>query len=75
MGAMRLMSHMNGPLTRFSISCGRCLRHGDNTNIMYAHVADEIQWSPVKDETVVKVDVSHYFFSFRVTKGFDPEEE
>ncbi|KAK7364542.1 hypothetical protein VNO80_13279 [Phaseolus coccineus] len=29
----------------------------------------------VKDETVVKVDNSHYFFSFRVTKGSNPREE
>jgi len=42
---------------------------------VYACVAEEIQWPLAKDETAVKVDDSHYFFSFRVPKGSDPGEE
>jgi len=42
---------------------------------VYARVAEEIQWPLAKDETTVKVDDSHYFFSFRVPKGSDPGEE
>ncbi|KAJ1408783.1 Senescence/spartin-associated [Sesbania bispinosa] len=42
-----------------------CLRQGDNAVAVYARVADEIQWPLAKDETAVKLDDSHYFFSFR----------
>ncbi|TKY70326.1 Spartin protein [Spatholobus suberectus] len=48
------------------------LRQGDNAVAVYARVANEIQWPLAKDETAVKVDDSHYFFSFRVP---DPDEE
>ncbi|KAG5019580.1 hypothetical protein JHK87_015435 [Glycine soja] len=51
------------------------LRQGDNVVTMYACVADEIQWPLTKDVTIVKVDDSHYFFSFHVPKGSDPDEE
>ena len=51
------------------------LRQGDNAVAVYARVAEEIQWPLAKDETAVKVDDSHYFFSFRVPKGSDPGEE
>ncbi|KAL2348619.1 hypothetical protein Fmac_002619 [Flemingia macrophylla] len=51
------------------------LRQGDNAVAVYARVADEIQWPLAKDETAVKVDDSHYFFSFRVPKGSDPDED
>ncbi|CAJ1930483.1 unnamed protein product [Sphenostylis stenocarpa] len=51
------------------------LWQGDNAVATYARVAEEIQWPLAKDETAVKVDDSHYFFSFRVPKGSDPEEE
>ncbi|CAI8609015.1 unnamed protein product [Vicia faba] len=44
------------------------LRQGDNTVAVYARVADDIQWPLAKDEAAVKVDDSHYFFSFRVRK-------
>ncbi|BAT99965.1 hypothetical protein VIGAN_10151100 [Vigna angularis var. angularis] len=51
------------------------LRQGENAVAVYARVAEEIQWPLAKDETAVKVDDSHYFFSFRVPKGSDPGEE
>jgi len=51
------------------------LRQGDKAVAVYARVADEIQWPLAKDETAVKVDDWHYFFSFRVPKGSDAEEE
>ena len=51
------------------------LRQGENATIVYAHIANKIQWSLTKNKTVVKVDVLHYLFSFPVTKGFDPWED
>ncbi|XP_061367735.1 protein EARLY-RESPONSIVE TO DEHYDRATION 7, chloroplastic [Gastrolobium bilobum] len=51
------------------------LRQGDNAVAVYARVADEIQWPLARDETAVKVDDSHYFFSFRVPKGSDSDGE
>ncbi|KAK7406831.1 hypothetical protein VNO78_08465 [Psophocarpus tetragonolobus] len=51
------------------------LRQGDNAVAVYARIADDIQWPLAKDATAVKVDDSHYFFSFRVPKGSDPDEE
>ncbi|RZB92198.1 Protein EARLY-RESPONSIVE TO DEHYDRATION 7, chloroplastic [Glycine soja] len=54
------------------LACGDfsviCLRQGDNVVAMYAHVVDEIQWPLAKDAITVKVDDSHYFFSFRISK-------
>ncbi|KAI3451416.1 hypothetical protein Pfo_008081 [Paulownia fortunei] len=41
------------------------LRQGDNTVAALAAVADDIQWPLTKDLTAVKLDTSHYFFSFR----------
>ncbi|KAJ1418069.1 EH domain [Sesbania bispinosa] len=38
-------------------------------------VADEIQWPLAKDEVAVKVDDSHYFFSFGAPKDSDSYEE
>lgn len=51
------------------------LRQGENSIAVYARIADEIQWPLAKDETAVKVDDSHYFFSFRAPKDFDSDEE
>ncbi|MED6116386.1 response to cold, partial [Stylosanthes scabra] len=38
---------------------------------------DEIQWPFAKDEIAIKVDDSHYFFSFRPPKGseFDSDSD
>lgn len=40
------------------------LVQGGNTVAVLASVADEIQWPLTKEEAVVKLDDSHYFFSF-----------
>ncbi|KAG4991748.1 hypothetical protein JHK87_025205 [Glycine soja] len=52
-----------------------CLRQGDNVVAMYVRAIDEIQWPLAKDAITVKVDDSHYFFSFLVSKGSDPDQE
>ncbi|MED6211905.1 response to cold [Stylosanthes scabra] len=51
------------------------LRQGDSAVAVYARVADEIQWPLAKDETAVKVDDSHYFFSFRPPKGSESDSD
>ncbi|KAL5096360.1 hypothetical protein RYX36_000687 [Vicia faba] len=51
------------------------LRQGENSIAVYARIADEIQWPLAKEETSVKVDDSHYFFSFLAPKGFDEDDE
>ena len=45
------------------------IRQGDNAVAVLARVANEIQWPLAKDGTAVKVDDSHYFFSFQVPEG------
>ncbi|VFQ74300.1 unnamed protein product [Cuscuta campestris] len=44
------------------------LRQGDNTVAVFARVADEIQWPLTEDLASVKLDESHYFFSFQAPK-------
>ncbi|CAK9156989.1 unnamed protein product [Ilex paraguariensis] len=53
------------------------LRQGNNIVAVLARIADEIQWPLTKDETAVKLDHSHYFFSFRAPKesGSDSDDE
>ncbi|KAG2696459.1 hypothetical protein I3760_07G060300 [Carya illinoinensis] len=55
------------------------IRQGVNAVVVLARVADEIQWPLAKDEAAVKLDDSHYFFSFRVPKehhsGSDSSDE
>lgn len=46
------------------------LVQGDDIIAILARVGDEIQWPLVKDEGVVKLDDSHYFFSL-----YAPEEQ
>jgi len=41
------------------------LRQRDNALVVYTCVVDEIQWPLPKNETVVKVNDSQYFFLFR----------
>ncbi|KAG2694159.1 hypothetical protein I3760_08G128500 [Carya illinoinensis] len=54
------------------LACGELtivrIRQGDNAVVVLARVAEEIQWPLAKDEAVVKLDDSHYFFSFRAPK-------
>ncbi|XP_047334456.1 protein EARLY-RESPONSIVE TO DEHYDRATION 7, chloroplastic-like [Impatiens glandulifera] len=38
---------------------------GDRIVALIARLADEIQWPLAKDQAVVKLDVAHYFFSFK----------
>ncbi|KAK4741347.1 hypothetical protein SAY87_024935 [Trapa incisa] len=51
------------------LACGdltiTALHQGENIVAVLAQVEDEIQWPLTKDEAGVKVDQSHYFFSFR----------
>lgn len=42
------------------------LIQGDNVVAVFARIGDEIQWPLAKDEPVVKLDASHYFFTLRV---------
>ncbi|KAL4327300.1 hypothetical protein AHAS_Ahas13G0086300 [Arachis hypogaea] len=51
------------------------LRQGDSAVAVYACVADKIQWPLAKDETAVKVDDSHYFFSFRPPMGSESNSD
>ncbi|XP_059623466.1 protein EARLY-RESPONSIVE TO DEHYDRATION 7, chloroplastic-like isoform X1 [Cornus florida] len=54
------------------LACGDfaliCLRQADNVVAVIACVGSEIQWPLTKDEAVVKLDDSHYFFSFCAPK-------
>ncbi|GKV24020.1 hypothetical protein SLEP1_g33682 [Rubroshorea leprosula] len=58
------------------LACGEfsivILLQGDNLVAVFARVGDEIQWPLAKDEPVVKLDTSHYFFTLRVPTS--PEE-
>ena len=55
------------------------LRQGDSVVSVLSQVGDEIQWPLAKDEVAVKLDDSHYFFSFRAPKehgsGSDSSDE
>ncbi|KAK6159590.1 hypothetical protein DH2020_006904 [Rehmannia glutinosa] len=42
------------------------LKQGDNVVAALARVGDEIQWPLAKDESAVKLDDAHYFFSLTV---------
>ncbi|GMP32037.1 hypothetical protein CsSME_00005981 [Camellia sinensis var. sinensis] len=50
------------------------LRQDGNIVAVFARVADEIQWPLAKDVAAVKLDESHYFFSFRAPKERDDED-
>lgn len=45
------------------------IRQGENLVAVLARVANEVQWPLMKDEAIVKVDGSHYFFSFPDSSG------
>ncbi|XP_022145443.1 protein EARLY-RESPONSIVE TO DEHYDRATION 7, chloroplastic-like isoform X2 [Momordica charantia] len=44
------------------------IRQGESVVAVLARVADDIQWPVAKDMAAVKLDDSHYFFSFRAPK-------
>ncbi|XVE48866.1 hypothetical protein DITRI_Ditri01bG0036200 [Diplodiscus trichospermus] len=56
--------------TSVELACGELsivsLLQGDNLVAVFARVGDDIQWPLAKDEPVVKLDASHYFFTLRV---------
>lgn len=51
------------------------LKQGDNIVAVLARVGDEIQWPLAKDETAVKLDQSHYFFTLRVPAEVQKETD
>lgn len=54
------------------------LREGENNVAVFARVANEIQWPLTKDLASVKLDNSHYFFSFQfpnVDGGSDSSDD
>ncbi|OMO92798.1 Senescence/spartin-associated [Corchorus olitorius] len=64
--------------TSVELACGELcivsLLQGDNIVAVFARIGDEIQWPLAKDEPVVKLDTSHYFFTLRVPSNGSFEE-
>ncbi|KAL4309902.1 hypothetical protein GQ457_01G037530 [Hibiscus cannabinus] len=62
--------HLIEPQTSVELACGELsivsLLQGGNVVAVFARVGDDIQWPLAKDEPVVKLDTSHYFFTLRV---------
>ncbi|XVF59797.1 hypothetical protein PTKIN_Ptkin07bG0304600 [Pterospermum kingtungense] len=60
------------------LACGNFtvirLWQGQNIVAVLARVADDIQWPLTKDGTAVKLDDSHYFFSFQLPKEADSSD-
>lgn len=50
------------------------LLQGDNTVAALAAVGDDVQWPLTKDITAVKLDPSHYFFSFQPPRETEDSE-
>lgn len=61
------------------LACGELtivsLKQGDTVVAVFARVADDIQWPLAKDEAVVKLDESHYFFTLRLPRNESDEDE
>ncbi|KAH0698927.1 hypothetical protein KY284_013142 [Solanum tuberosum] len=51
------------------------LRQGNNIVALLVSVGNEIQWLLTKDLTAVKLDDSHYFFSFQAPKDDESDTE
>ncbi|XP_047338600.1 protein EARLY-RESPONSIVE TO DEHYDRATION 7, chloroplastic-like [Impatiens glandulifera] len=49
------------------------IQQGDSTVAIIVRVSDQIQWPLAKDQAAVKLDESHYFFSFKAPN--DEEDE
>ncbi|MBA0717067.1 hypothetical protein Golax_004910 [Gossypium laxum] len=64
--------------TSVELACGDLcivsLLQGDNVVAVFARLGDDIQWPLAKDEPVVKLDASHYFFTLRVPSNGSFEE-
>lgn len=50
------------------------LLQGNNIVAVFARVGDDIQWPLARDEPVVKLDASHYFFTLRVPANEQDKE-
>nr|XP_016455896.1 PREDICTED: uncharacterized protein LOC107779907 [Nicotiana tabacum] len=64
--------HYSVELATGDLSLVRLLQD-KNTVAILARVADEIQWPLTKDLAAVKLDDSHYFFSFQAMKEDDSD--
>lgn len=68
-----VMVHLIEKESSVELACGDLtivsLRQGNNIVAVLARVGDDIQWPLAKDEAVVKLDDSHYFFTLRVPAG------
>ncbi|KAJ8567632.1 hypothetical protein K7X08_019840 [Anisodus acutangulus] len=64
--------HYSVELATGDLSLFRLLQD-KNTVAILARVGDEIQWPITKDLTAVKLDDSHYFFSFQALKEDDSD--
>lgn len=51
------------------------LRQGNNIVAVLVRVGNEIQWPLTKDLAAVKLDDSHYFFSFQAPKDDESDKE
>ncbi|KAL2927741.1 Protein EARLY-RESPONSIVE TO DEHYDRATION 7 chloroplastic [Bienertia sinuspersici] len=51
-----------------------CIRQGENIVTILACVSDEVQWPLIKEQAIVKIDDSHYFFSFTDSNTKDGDE-
>ncbi|KAL9241422.1 hypothetical protein vseg_015537 [Gypsophila vaccaria] len=51
------------------------IRQGENVIAYLARVSDELQWPLLKDEAIVKVDDSHYFFSISCSSSKEEGDE
>ncbi|KAG6397604.1 hypothetical protein SASPL_143773 [Salvia splendens] len=51
------------------------LRQGDTTVAVLAAVSNEIEWPLTKDLAAVKLDASHYFFSFQPPRHGDSSDD
>lgn len=52
-----------------------CLRQGSNIVAVLVRVGNEVQWPLTKDLAAVKLDDSHYFFSFQAPKDDESNNE
>ncbi|KAK9713225.1 hypothetical protein RND81_06G012900 [Saponaria officinalis] len=50
------------------------IRQGENVIAFLARVNDELQWPLIKEEAIVKVDESHYFFSISDPNSKDVDD-
>ncbi|XP_047324545.1 protein EARLY-RESPONSIVE TO DEHYDRATION 7, chloroplastic-like [Impatiens glandulifera] len=51
------------------------LRQGENVVAVFARIGEDLQWPLAKDEPVVKLDESHYFFTLRIPSGVGSDDE